>query len=254
MKTIVIANQKGGVGKSTTAVNLSSAIGMKKKRVLLVDIDPQGNATTGLGVDKWNLKETIYDVLIGRKSVKDVILPTLWEGVSILPSNIDLTGAEIELVSTVSRETRLRDALREIKNLYDFIFIDCPPSLGLLTLNGLVAADSILIPVQCEYYALEGLQQLLNTIEMVKKYLNPALQIEGILLTMYDLRTNLSKDVADEVSRYFKDKVYKTKIPRSVRIGESPSYGKPVVYYSPDSSGAVSYMELAKEVLGCDTE
>ncbi len=254
MKTIVIANQKGGVGKSTTAVNLSSAIGMNGKRVLLVDIDPQGNATTGLGVDKWNLQKTIYDVLIGKHRVGDVILQTKWKGVSLLPSNIELTGAEIELVSVVSRETRLREALKEVKELYDFIFIDCPPSLGLLTLNGLVAADSILIPVQCEYYALEGLQQLLNTIDMVKKYLNPTLRIEGILLTMYDLRTNLSRDVAEEVSKYFGDKVYETKIPRSVRIGESPSYGKPVVYYSPESSGAVSYVQLAKEVLRCDTE
>lgn len=248
-KIIAIANQKGGVAKTTTAVNLSACLAGNEKKILLVDIDPQGNATSGVGIDKDNVNQCIYDVLINNIPIEGLILRTEIEGLSILPATIELAGAEIELVGTVAREHKLKSALNKIQDKFDYIIIDCPPSLGLLTLNALTAANSLIIPIQCEYYALEGLGQLMNTFDLVKKHLNPDLQIEGVLMTMFDARTNLSIQVVDEVKNHFKNKVYATIVPRSVRLSEAPSHGKPIVTYDPRSRGAEVYQDLAKEVL-----
>lgn len=248
-RAIALANQKGGVGKSTTAVNLSAAIASLGKKVLLVDVDPQGNATSGVGIEKEKIECSLYDVILGDVEIERAILKNVYVNLDIIPANIDLAGAEIEMVNAVSRETRLRRALDSLMGKYDYIFMDCPPSLGLLTINALTAAHAVIIPIQCEYYALEGLGQLLKTIELVKDYLNPNLEIDGVLLTMFDVRTKLSQQVAAEVKNYFKDKVYKTIVPRSVRLSEAPSYGKPVIYYAPRSKGAKAYLSLARELL-----
>lgn len=248
-KVIAVANQKGGVGKTTTAVNLSSCIANKGKEVLLIDIDPQGNATSGLGIDKKMIKRSIYDVIINEEDINNCILQTIVKNLYVCPSNIQLAGAEVELVSVISRETRLKAAIRDIREKYDFIFIDCPPSLGLLTINSLAAADTILVPIQCEYYALEGLSQLMNTVRLVQKHLNEKLDVEGVVLTMFDARTNLSIQVVEEVKKYFKNKVYRTIIPRNVRLSEAPSYGLPIIMYDPKSKGAEYYNELAQEVI-----
>ena len=247
-KIIAIANQKGGVGKTTTSVNLSSALGVLGKKVLLIDIDPQGNASSGVGVIELDGKNTIYDVLVDGIDIKEAIIETEFENLHLCPSDISLAGAEIELVALSDREYRFKNALKDIKNEYDFIIIDCPPSLGLLTLNTFVGADSVLIPIQCEYYALEGLSQLMNTIRMVKKSLNSAIDIEGVLLTMFDARTNLSIQVVEEVKKYYPQKVYATVIPRNVRLSEAPSFGQPIDVYDKHSKGAYCYAELAKEV------
>lgn len=249
-KTIAICNQKGGTGKTTTAVNLSAALAELGKKVLLIDMDPQGNSTSGVGINKNEIKESIYEVILGKASVKQAILPTLVKGLYLIPCNIHLTGAEIELVGVLSRETKLKKALTEVKNFYDFILIDSPPSLGLLTLNSLVAADSIIIPIQCEFYALEGVSQLLNTIALIKEGLNPVLAVEGVLMTMADFRTNLTVEVINEIKNYFKDKVYKTVIPRNIRLSEAPSHGKPICLYDRESVGAKKYADLAKECCG----
>ncbi|MBN2781004.1 MAG: ParA family protein [Candidatus Marinimicrobia bacterium] len=248
-KIVVIANQKGGVGKTTTAINLASSLAVMEKRILIVDIDPQANASSGLGLDLSKIDTTIYDVLLEKVPYQDAVQKTFLEYLDILPSNQDLVGAEIEMVNMISRETRLRKALKPAKNDYDFIFIDCPPSLSLLTVNSFTAGDSVLIPIQCEYFALEGLTQLLNTIRLIQKNLNPQLDLEGIILTMYDSRLNLSKMVAEEVRKYFGDKVYKTIISRNVRLGEAPSYGQPIISFDIHSSGAMNYMQLAEEFI-----
>ncbi|MGZ4031775.1 MAG: ParA family protein [Tumebacillaceae bacterium] len=249
-RVIAVANQKGGVGKTTTAVNLGACLASLGKRVLLIDIDPQGNTTSGIGINKADVRYDIYDVLINEVAAADAILPTSSENLSILPATIQLAGAEIELVPTMSREVRLRQALQPLKSQYDYMLIDCPPSLGLLTVNSLTASDSVLIPIQCEYYALEGLSQLLNTIRMVQKHLNTSLEIEGVLLTMLDARTNLGLQVIEEVKKYFREKVYSTVIPRNVRLGEAPSHGQSIIQYDPRSRGAEVYLELAREVVG----
>jgi chromosome partitioning protein len=248
-RIIAIANQKGGVAKTTTAVNLSACLGELGKRILLVDLDPQGNATSGFGIDKQKIDHCIYDVMIEDLPLRDIIQDTAFTNVRIAPARIELAGAEIELVNLQARESKLATSMQEIINDYDLIFIDCPPSLGLLTLNALTAATDILIPVQCEYYALEGLTLLMNTLERVRKHLNPDLNIFGALLTMFDARTNLSIQVVDEVKKYFKSKVFRTLIPRNVRLGEAPSHGKPIVYYDGRSRGAEVYRDLAEEVL-----
>lgn len=248
-RIIAIANQKGGVGKTTTSVNLSACLAHLGKKVLLIDTDPQGNATSGVGVNKGEVKNCIYNILIDDVEVKDVVLSTKVENLDVIPATISLAGAEIELVSTISREVRMKHAIEETKDIYDYVIIDCPPSLGLLTINALTASDAILIPVQCEYYALEGLSQLLSTIRLVQKHLNEELTIDGVLLTMFDARTNLGIQVIEEVKKYFQDKVYKTIIPRNVRLSEAPSHGKPIIVYDPKSRGAEVYLELAKEVV-----
>lgn len=248
-KTIAIANQKGGVGKTTTSVNLSACLAYLGKKVLLVDIDPQGNASSGVGVEKAEVEQCVYNVLVDDEEAKSVVLPTDVENLYVLPSTIQLAGAEIELVPTISREVRLKRALEPLTGEYDYIIIDCPPSLGLLTLNALTAADSIIIPVQCEYYALEGLSQLLNTVRLVQKHLNQSLKIDGVLLTMLDARTNLGIQVIDEVKKYFQDRVYHSIIPRNIRLSEAPSHGKPIIIYDPKSRGAEVYLDFAKEVI-----
>lgn len=247
-KVVSVANQKGGVGKTTTTVNLSTMLAKKGKKVLMIDTDPQGNATSGIGIDKEN-EYSIYDVLINEVEMTKTILETQVKNLWICPANINLAGAEVELVSMFSRERRLKEQLDKIKEEFDFILIDCPPSLGLVTLNAFTASDSVLIPVQCEYFALEGLGQLMNTINLVRKHLNKSLYIEGAVLTMYDIRTNLANQVVREVKRYFEDKVYKTVIPRNVKLSEAPSYGMPIVLYDPKSKGAKAYDKLAREFL-----
>ena len=247
-KIISVANQKGGVGKTTTTVNLSTILAKKGKKVLLIDTDPQGNATSGLGVSK-DVELSVYDILIGDTEFDETLQETAVKNLKVCPSNISLAGAEVQLVSMMSREQRLKTKLDKIKDQYDYILIDCPPSLGLVTLNAFTASDSVLIPVQCEYFALEGLGQLLNTVNLVKKHLNKNLEIEGALLTMFDARTNLSNQVVKEVKKYFEDKVYKTVIPRNVRLSEAPSYGMPITVYDPRSKGAKAYEKFAKELL-----
>jgi len=247
-KVVAIANQKGGVGKTTTAVNLSTILAKKGKKVLLIDADPQGNATSGLGIDK-DTNFSVYDVLVNDVEIENTVKETMVKKLDICPSNINLAGAEVELVSMISREHRLKEKVDIQKDKYDYIIIDCPPSLGLITLNAFTASDSVLIPVQCEYYALEGLGQLINTINLVKKHLNKELKVEGALLTMFDIRTNLSNQVVKEVNRYFDNKVYKTVIPRNVRLSEAPSYGMPISIYDPHSKGAKAYDKFVKEFL-----
>lgn len=248
-KTIAIVNQKGGVGKSTTAVNLSAGLANKSNKILLIDIDPQGNASSGLGIEKSEVNYTIYDLLIESEAAVKAILHSENKNLDIIPATIELAGAEIELVSIISRESRLKKALEPITQNYDYLIIDCPPSLGLLTLNALTAADSVLVPIQCEYYALEGLGQLMNTIDLVRKNLNPNLRIEGVLMTMYDARTNLSEQVINEVKDYFSEVVFETVIPRNVRLSEAPSFGKSILDYSSNSKGAAAYRKLAEEVI-----
>ena len=248
-KIIAVVNQKGGVGKTTSAVNLAAAVGQRGKSVLLVDIDPQGNATSGMGLNKRELAKSSYDVIINGTPAKEVIKHTEFDGVDVLPANMNLAGAELELVDSSKRESNLKNALLLVKGEYDFIFMDCPPSLGLITLNALCAADTVLVPIQCEYYALEGLSQLISTIRQVKRLYNPMLEIEGVLLTMYDGRLNLTQQVVDELKRFFPKKVYSTPIPRNVKISEAPSYGQPVMYYDKRSTGAAAYGSLADEFL-----
>ena len=248
-KIMAVANQTGGVGKTTTAINLSASLAHLGKQVLLIDCDPQGNATSGIGIKKSEIKQCIYDVLISEVNIENIIVSTEIPKLSVAPATIRLAGAEAELVGMMARDQRLRRALERVKNKFDYILIDCPPSLGNLTLNALAAADSIIVPIQCEYYALEGLSQLIKTVQLVQRYSNPDLQIEGVVLTMFDNRTNLSNQVTEEVKRYFEDKVYKTIIPRNIRLSEAPSYGKPIILYDKNSKGAETYMELAKEVI-----
>lgn len=248
-KIVAIINQKGGVGKSTTAINLAAALGEMNKEVLLVDLDPQGNATSGLGIDKGQIPRCVYDVLLNDVPVEDVIIPDVCEGLDIIPATINLAGAEVELVSEMARENRLKDAVGSLRGKYDYILIDCPPSLGLLTVNALVAADKLIIPIQCEFYALEGVTKLLDSMKRVKTRLNPSLDIYGILLTMYDGRTTLSKQVVREVRNYFGKEVFETVIPRTVKLSEAPSYGMPITQYDPTGKGAQSYVKLAKEVI-----
>jgi len=249
-KIVAIANQKGGVGKTTTSVNLSACLAEAGKRVLLIDADPQGNATSGLGVDKNKVEDSIYDVFINESKIDSVTRDTMIGTPKIVPSHIQLAGAEIELVNVMAREQVLKNALKEVRDDYDYVFIDCPPSLGLLTLNALNAADTLLVPIQCEFYALEGLSQLMNTVRLVRKSLNPTLDVEGVVLTMFDSRTNLSVQVVEEVKKFFRNKVYDTIIPRSVRLGEAPSFGLPITLYAPKSAGALAYQSLAEEVIG----
>lgn len=248
-KIIAIINQKGGVGKSTTAINLSAAIGELGKQVLLVDLDPQGNTSSGLGIDKRQVKHCIYDALLNDVSLEEIIIPDVCEGLDVVPATINLAGAEVELVSEMARENRLKDAVGAMRGKYDYIFIDCPPSLGLLTVNALVAADKLLIPIQCEFYALEGVTKLLDSMKRVKTRLNPTLDIYGVLLTMYDGRTTLSKQVVSEVRNFFGKMVFETLIPRTVKLSEAPSFGQPITQYDPAGKGAQAYSALAKEVI-----
>ena len=252
-KIISVANQKGGVGKTTTTVNLATILAKRGKKVLLIDADPQGNATSGLGLDK-DIEPSTYDILVNEVELEEAIQDTIIKNLKVCPANMNLAGAEVQLVSMMSREQRLKEKVDIIKEKFDYVFIDCPPSLGLITLNAFTASNSVLIPVQCEYFALEGLGQLLNTINLVKKHLNKEIRIEGALLTMYDIRTNLSNQVVKEVKKYFENKVYKTVIPRNVRLSEAPSYGMPITEYDPRSKGAKSYIKFAKEFLKINEE
>jgi chromosome partitioning protein len=252
-KVTAVANQKGGVGKTTSAINIAASLAAAGKHVLLIDTDPQGNSTSGFGIDKDNLNGSLYDLYSETKNIDELIRETSLDHLNIISSNIDLIGAELELAGKENRETILRDAIVHVKHRYDYLFIDCPPSLSLLTLNALVAADSLLVPMQCEYYALEGISMLLRTFELIKNSFNPSLEIEGILLTMFDGRTTLANQVTDELRRHFGDKVYKTIIPRNVTLAEAPSHGKPVMLYDIRSKGAQSYLELAKEIIGNET-
>lgn len=251
-KILAITNQKGGVGKTTTTINLAAALALKGKKVLIIDIDPQGNTTSGFGIEKDKSKYTIYDVIEEKITCEEAIVKTSYDNLYIVPSNVNLAGAEIELVNVPEREYRLKASLKSIDNNYDYVLIDCPPSLGLLTVNALVAAEGVIIPIQCEYFALEGVAQLLATIKIVQKHLNKKLTVDGVLLTMYDGRTNLSIQVAEQIKRYFEGKVYRTVIPRNIRLSEAPSYGMPIQYYSPRSKGAEAYNDLAKEILERD--
>ena len=248
-KVMAIINQKGGVGKSTTAINLSAALGELGKQVLLVDLDPQGNSSSGLGIEKSQVHNCVYDVLLNDVAIEDVIIPDVGEGLDLVPATINLAGAEVELVSEMARENRLKDAVGSLRGKYDYVFIDCPPSLGLLTVNSLVAADKLLIPIQCEFYALEGVTKLLDSMKRVKTRLNPTLDIFGVLLTMYDGRTTLSRQVVEEVRSYFGKTVFTTLIPRTVKLSEAPSFGQPITQYDPSGKGAQSYVNLAKEVV-----
>ena len=248
-KIIAVVNQKGGVGKTTTAINLTAALGMKGKKCLILDIDPQGNSTSGFGISKRGLDVSSYDVLIGNADAEDAVIKTKFENVSIIPSNINLSGAEVELVDFDEREKRLRKTLTLLSPSYDYILLDCPPSLGMLTINALCAADSVLVPIQCEYYALEGLSQLMNTVRQIKRIHNPHIDIEGVLLTMYDGRLNLTQQVVAEIKRFFPKKVFASVIPRSVRLSEAPSYGEPICYYDKRSKGAKAYDDLAQEII-----
>ena len=248
-KVIAIINQKGGVGKSTTAINLSAALGEMGKQVLLIDLDPQGNTSSGLGVEKNRVSRCIYDALLNDIPLIDIIIPDVSKGLDVVPATINLAGAEVELVSEMARENRLKDAIGPMRGRYDYVFIDCPPSLGLLTINALVAADKLLIPIQCEFYALEGVTKLLDSMKRVKSRLNPSLDIYGVLLTMSDNRTTLSRQVSDEVRRYFGKIVFETSIPRTVKLSEAPSFGQPITQYDPTGKGAQSYIDLAKEVI-----
>lgn len=251
---ISLANQKGGVGKTTTSVNLGADLATMGKRVLLIDADAQGNATSGVGIQKSDIQKDIYDILVNEEPISEAIIPSKHEGLDIVPATIQLSGADIELTPQMARETRLLNALKSVSDQYDYVLVDCPPSLGLITVNAFTASDSILIPVQTEYYALEGLSQLLNTVQLVKKHFNPDLDVEGVLLTMYDSRTKLGQQVNDEVRKYFGDKVYDTIITRNVRLSEAPSYGLPIIDYDPNSKGSELYMQFAKEVLAAHGE
>ena len=248
-RTIAVANQKGGVGKTTTTINLSAALAEQGKKVLLVDLDPQGNSTSGVGVDKRDLENTVYELFVGRTTLDECLLETDFLNLSVLPANINLSGAEIDLIDMENREYHLKDILQQIKDDYDFILIDCPPSLNMLTVNAMTAADTVLVPIQCEYYALEGLSQLIHTINLVKKRLNPHLQLEGVVFTMYDARTKLSMQVVENVKQTLKENIYNTIIPRSIKLAEAPSYGMPITAYAPTSPGADAYRLLAMEVI-----